>query len=120
MVGAQCADPTRCSVVLYDGVPIHHVPPSFKVIGAAVLVLEIVGVLPDVDTEDRRVAIHQGTVLIWRRNNFELSILVFNQPRPAAAKTAHASSSKFLFEFVKAAERGFDIIGEFAFRFAAG
>src|SRR5438876_9629376 len=104
MVGAQCADPTRCSVVLCDGVPIHPVPPSLKVIGASVLVIEIVGVLPGVDAEDRRVAIHQRTVLIWRRNTFELSILVFNQPHPPATKTAHASSSKLLFEFIKAAE----------------
>src|SRR5207249_5524450 len=96
---------SAASVVLRDRVPVHHVPPSLKVIGAAVLILEIIGMLPHVDAEDRRVAIHQRTVLIWRRNNFELSILVFNQPRPAAAKTAHASSSKFLFEFIKAAER---------------
>src|SRR5207302_8517008 len=68
--------------VLCQRVPIHHVPPSLKIIGTFVLVLQIIRVLPDVHAEDGRVAIHQRAVLIWRRNNFELSILVLNQPRP--------------------------------------
>src|SRR5206468_1095967 len=85
---AQRADPT--SVIFRDRVPIHHVPPSLEVIGTTVLVLEIVGMLPHVDAEDRRVAIHQRTILVWRRNNFELSVLILDEPRPAAAEPAHS------------------------------
>src|SRR6266403_176654 len=38
---------------------------------------------------------------------------------PAAAETTRPGSCKFLFEIVKAAKCGFDVIGKFAFRFAA-
>src|SRR6266853_3494302 len=99
---AQRADPT--SVIVRDRVPIHHVPPSLEVIGTTVLVFEIVGVLPHVDAQDRRVAIHQRTILVWRRNNFELSVLILDEPRPAAAEPAHAGGGKFFLEIIKAAE----------------
>src|SRR4029453_13078152 len=39
-------------------VPVDHVPPRAHVIRAAVLVLEVVGVLPDVAPEHGRLAIH--------------------------------------------------------------
>src|SRR5258707_8728801 len=42
----------------------------------------------------RSVAIRQGAVLVRRRNDFELSILVFNQPRPAAAEAFHTRIGK--------------------------
>src|SRR5262249_25061812 len=94
----------RKSVISRDGIPIHHVPPSLEVIGTTVLVFEIVGMLPHVDAKDRRVAIHQRTILIWRRNNFEFSVLIFDEPRPAAAESAHSSGGKFFLEIIKAAE----------------
>src|SRR4029453_3012086 len=95
----------RQSVILRDRVPVYHVPPGFDVIGTPVLILKIIGVLPNIDAQDRRVAIHQRAILIWSRNDFELSVLILNQPRPAAAKASSTSGSKFLFEIVKAAER---------------
>src|SRR4029077_12695564 len=42
------------------------------------------------------------------------------QPRPSTAETAYTGSTEFFFKLIEAAERGFDVIGEFAFRFAAG
>ena len=36
-----------------DFVPIHHVPEGFEVFGAAVLVFEVVGVFPNVTTQNR-------------------------------------------------------------------
>jgi len=53
------------SVIFCHGVPVHHVPPCFDVIGPAVLVFEIIGVLPNVDAKNGRVAVHQRVVLIW-------------------------------------------------------
>src|SRR5215210_3989633 len=37
--------------------PVDHVPPRLDVVGPAVLVFEVVGVLPDVDPEERGLAI---------------------------------------------------------------
>src|SRR5215208_6317361 len=44
--------------------PVHDVPPGVDVIGPAVLVFQIVGVLPDVDAEDGLFAFHQRAVLV--------------------------------------------------------
>src|SRR4029453_9163938 len=94
----------RQSVILRDGVPVYHVPPGFDVVRPAVLILKIIGVLPNIDTKDRRVAVHQRAVLVWSRNDFDVSIFILYQPRPATPKTSCASGSKFLFEIVEAAE----------------
>src|SRR5574341_1423315 len=45
-------------------VPVDRVPPGVQVVRALVLVLEVVGVLPHVDPEDRLVAFHPGAVLV--------------------------------------------------------
>src|SRR5436190_4968494 len=108
------------SVILRHRVPVHNVPPRFEIIGAAVLIFQVIGVLPHIDAEDGRVPVHQRAVLIWRGNDFKTSILILDEPCPAAAEAAHTSSSNFLFEIIKAAERGIDIVGEFAFGLAAG
>src|SRR5688572_29123004 len=65
--------------------PVHHVPPRPKIIGPAVLVFQVVGVLPHIDAEDRLLAFHQRVVLVRRTGDFELAAVV-NHPRPAAAK----------------------------------
>jgi len=39
-------------VVLLGVIPVDHIPPGLEVVGAAVLVVEIVGVLPDIVAED--------------------------------------------------------------------
>src|SRR6266550_962457 len=109
----------RESVILPHRVPVHHIPPSLNVVGPAVLVLEIIGVFPNIHAKDWLVAIHERAVLIRGGNDFELPALVLNKPRPAAAETTRPGSCKFLFEIVKAAKGGFDVIGKFAFRFAA-
>src|SRR5215470_15536322 len=101
--------PNARSVVLPHRIPIYHVPPGFDVIGPAVLIFEIISVLPNIEAQDRRVPVHQRVVLIWSRNDFEFFVLILDQPRPAAAKTSCASGSQFLFEIVEAAECRFDV-----------
>src|SRR5207244_13127824 len=94
------------SVILRYRVPVHHVPPGLNVICPAILIFQVVGVLPHIEAEDRPVAIHQRAVLIRRRNNLELAVFVFDQPCPAAAETACARRGKFFPEVIEAAERG--------------
>src|SRR5215211_1073151 len=66
------------SVVLGDRVPVHDVPPRLEVIGPAVLVLQVIRVLPHIDAKDRSIAVHQRTVLIWRGDYFEAAVLVLD------------------------------------------
>ena len=77
----------RRFVALVDGVPVDHVPPGGDVVGAAVLVLQIVGVLPDVDAQDRRLAVpSDGLSWLGVLSTTELAALVDAQPGPAAAE----------------------------------
>ena len=48
-----------------DGVPVDDVPPGREVVRPSVLIVEVVGVLPDVDAEERRLPLHHGRVLAW-------------------------------------------------------
>src|SRR6187200_1138278 len=76
-------------VVLGDGRPADDVPPAVEVLLAAVLVLEVVGVLPDVDAENRRIAVHERRVLVRSRDDGEARAVV-DEPRPARAEALHA------------------------------
>ena len=54
----------RRSEPLGDLVPVHDVPPGLEVVRALVLVLEVVGVLPDVVAQQRRRAVGERVVLV--------------------------------------------------------
>ena len=58
-----CA-PSFLSEALIDLVPVDDVPPGREVVGPAILVVQVVGVLPDVDTEDGLLAFHHRIVLV--------------------------------------------------------
>src|SRR5213078_1407398 len=97
-------------VILRDRVPVHHIPPRFDVIGSPVLVIEIIGVLPNVHTKQRSIAVHERAVLVWGGNHFQLSTLVLDQPRPAAPEPAGTGRREFFLERVETSESGFDIV----------
>src|SRR6266702_648597 len=64
------------SVIFRHRVPVDHVPPGLDVIGPAVLVIEIVSVFPNIETEDRRVPVHQRAVLVRSGDHFYLAAFV--------------------------------------------
>ena len=74
---------------LVDFGPVDHVPPGVDVVGTAVLILQVVRVLPDVDAEHGLLAFHQRAVLVRRAFDRELAAAV-DDPRPAAAEAADA------------------------------
>src|SRR5688500_13766615 len=79
--------------------PIHHVPPRSDVIGTTVLVLQVVGVLPDVASENRVLPFHQRIVLIRRAGDRQLAAVV-DQPHPPAAEPAGSGFAPLLLERV--------------------
>src|SRR3954467_8926574 len=64
-------------------VPVDHVPPRLQVVRALVLVLEVVGVLPDVDPDQRRLAGGDRRVLVRGAGDGEPGAIV-DEPGPAA------------------------------------
>src|SRR3974390_2754850 len=91
--------------VLAHCIPVYDVPNCFQIFRPPILVLEVVRVFPNVDTQQRLQPVHYRTVLICRRSNFQTARFVNHQPGPAAAESARTSSLNLLFELVETAER---------------
>src|SRR5215469_7026451 len=110
------------SVVFRYFIPVDHFPEGPEIIGTFVLVFEIVGVFPNVDTQDWCTLdfgyIHQWVVLVGGRTDLQLAVLD-DQPGPAAAKTGETGGIEFLFEGIEASKGRMDIIGQLARRSAA-
>ena len=47
-----------------DFIPVDYVPPGGEILGAAVVVLQVVGVFPDVVAQDGEQALRDGIVLV--------------------------------------------------------
>ncbi len=98
--------------VLTDLVPVDHVPPVADVLGPAVLVLEVVGMLPNVKAEDGehdliKDALHERIVLVGRADQLELVAgLVDADPDPASSEEGARSgtSLEFLLHLIHGAE----------------
>src|SRR5271157_3031744 len=99
-------------VTLVDFFPVHYVPPGLQVFGTAVVVFEIVGVLPDVVAEDGMEALRNGVVLVRRREDFHFPFGVSCQPDPSAAELAYTGGVEFFLESFEIAERLFDDFGD--------
>src|SRR6266436_6604929 len=89
------------AIIIRDRVPIHHVPPSFDVVGPTVLVIEIISVFPNIHSEDRGVSFHERAVLVRSGYDFKFPTFVLNQPRPTAAEATHPSCSELLLKALK-------------------
>src|ERR1041385_5839986 len=49
--------------------PVHDVPPRTEIIRAAILILQIIGVLPHVDADHRELPFHHRRVLVGTRTD---------------------------------------------------
>ena len=76
---------------------------DFQEVRAAVLEVEIIGVLPHIADEQRCFAIRQRRFSVRRFDDFQLA-LIGNQPDPSRAKLTDAGGDKLFLEFIKAAE----------------
>src|SRR5207248_6185922 len=99
-------------VAVGDGLPVQGVEPGRDVVRALVLVLEVVGVLPHVDAEDRGHAFHVRAVLVRVALDRELAARVGDQPCPAAAELADRGLLQLLLEGVVPPERAVDGVAD--------
>ena len=104
---------------LVDLVPVDDVPPGGEVVGTLVLVLQVVGVLPDVVAEDGVEALAQRRVLVGGGDDLELAAGE-DQPAPAGAELLGGGLVEGLLEGLEVAEVGFDLRGDGTGGFAAG
>src|SRR5258708_3492202 len=80
----------RLGVALTDLRPIHGIPPRLQVVGATVLVGEIVGVLPDVVAYQPPLPTQQRRVLVGLAPDRELALFGARDEPPAGAEYASA------------------------------
>src|ERR1700730_4423533 len=78
----QCSGLGR-NVARLDGLPVQNVPPRLEIVGAAVLIVEIISVLPDIVAEQGMLAVHHRTVLVRTGLERQPAVLVDRDKGPA-------------------------------------
>src|SRR6188472_2310670 len=95
----------RRAVALADLVPVDHIPPGGEIVGALVLVFQVVGMLPDIDTENRSLlGVHQRVVLIRSADDFQLAGSISDDPSPTGTEAARASLVDRVLEGIETTE----------------
>ena len=64
-------------------IPVDNIPDGLDVIGATVLIVEVVSVLPYIETEDRLVATDYGIGTVGLLRDDKFAILIYREERPA-------------------------------------
>src|ERR1700693_1671246 len=89
---------------LVDIFPVHQmIDERLQIIRTAVAVIDVIGMLPDIDAEDRCRAMHQRAFAVGRLGYFELAVL-HRQPGPARTELAAAGGGEIGLEFLKPPE----------------
>src|ERR1700747_3361681 len=91
-------------IALVDRVPVDDIPPGGQIFGTAVVVLEVIGVLPDVVAENREQALGDGVVLVGSGDDLNVAVGFARQPDPAAAELLSAGVVEFGLKILEAAE----------------
>ena len=110
------------SEICSGDIPVDDIPKCGNVVGATVLVVEVVGVFPDVEPENRCAGAgasnftHEWVVLIGGGANAECAVFFFAEPCPAGSESGGCGFGKGFFHAVKRTEVALDGGGEVAGR----
>src|SRR6516164_8850795 len=89
-----------------------------QVVRAAIAIINVIGMLPDIDAEDGRGAMHQWILAIGGLGDFELAVL-HRQPGPARTELTGAGGGEIGLEFFETAEVLVDLLFKAARQFVA-
>src|SRR5919204_5626305 len=73
-------------IAVIDLLPVHHVPPRRQILRAAIVVLQVVRVLPYVVAENREQSLRNRVVLVRSSNDLHAAVGLACQPDPARAE----------------------------------
>src|SRR3989344_4870550 len=73
--------------------------------------------LPDVETDDWRVPMHEGGILVWQAVQMQFAVLIRRQPRPAAAEKLRGRIGELFLEIFHGAESGLNVRYQFLIYF---
>jgi hypothetical protein len=104
--------PSHLLQPLLRRLPVDDIPHSREVLGLAVLVLQVVRVLPGINTEDRTELADDGVLVGVRLDADVAGLHVLHQPGPAGALDAGERGVELALQFVERAVGLCDLGGE--------
>jgi hypothetical protein len=99
---------------LGNGAPVNDLPDGAEVLSLAVLVLEVISVLPSINTKERLKSASDGVLVGSGDNGQSARVLVLDEPGPAGALDASEGSVGLLLERVEGAKVLLDSIQKLA------
>ena len=99
---------------LSDDFPIHDFPKVVKLVGSAVLVIEVVGMFPNIETEQWSQAFGEGITRVRLFRDDEFAGLVLGKPCPAGPEQGDASVAELLLEILQRSPLTVDRFRQFA------
>ena len=99
-----------------DYLPVNDRPYVLDVVGTAILVAEVVGMLPDVDPHEGAKAMHDGVAPVGFLGDHELAILLGGEPSPTRTEEGRAGCEELGLEGLEASPLSYDRIEELALR----
>ena len=102
-----------------DFIPVDYIPPGGEIFRAAVVVFQVVGMLPDVVAEDGEMTLRDGIVLIRRAHDVHVAALFAGEPDPSGAELFYAGVVEFGLEILEVTEGFGDDLSDGAGRIAA-
>src|SRR5690606_19980159 len=115
--GAHLRPPARSGEVAAREFPVRQRPEPFQVLGTGVAVIDVVGVLPHIDGQQRGLAVGDRRGRVAGVDDVQF-IAVFHQPGPAGTEVADGGVGEGFLEFVEGAPFGVDGVGQRAGRLA--
>ena len=102
----------------FNHAPVHYVPKRGYVLGAAVLVVQVVGMFPKVEAQQRDVSVAYGIVSVGLLQDDKGAVLLHGQPYPSRAEETHGAMVKLLLEVGKSVPLLADGFGQSTARLA--
>src|SRR5579883_115244 len=96
-----------------DFVPVDDVPPCGEIFRTAVLVFQVIGVLPDIVAEDGVVSLRERGILVGGGDDLQLAA-VPNEPAPSGAELLCRGFVELLLKGLEIAEVLLDLLADFA------
>ena len=101
-------------VTLVDDFPVDELPEGSEMVGTAILIIHIVGVLPNVEGEQWAESVSDWVLCVLLLSDDEFTISIGGKPNPSRAEKRSAFLGKLLLEGFKTTELCFNGLRNFA------
>ena len=65
-----------CRISIGNFVPVDDIPERTDVVGASILVIQVIGMFPDIETKNGRQSLRERVILIGRRTDMQSALIV--------------------------------------------